>query len=318
MDVQIFPLAPPDLDELAGVIRTRLAANFEHSTVSIVECPDLRKPPFHLATQGLSGHERIADIGGQPNLFPRPQLDTIWSMPRLAQAMDMSSARGSFIGAGAGPFHVVGQNCELAANLSWKDGFDNVDNQSYYLGIDKGDGHVIAQRSPSVDCALMMNLFGSAGEPGPVIRVAARKRKGTDRSFSECIRGALSSQYGEARTVSLGGVFLVKSGRARFHIMPDFPSQDQLPFRDRGQVEEWLTYHDFAAPVVCLCVMHSADPGGKMGLRIEHTHCFSPSGEASGGHYHYDLEDEEVEYEAYFNTAKFIYRIDQPAFAMGG
>ena len=45
---------------------------------------------------------------------------------------------------------------------------------------------------------------------------------------------------------------------------------------------------------------------------MEHTHCFTTDGSNRGGHYHHDLEGEDVEYEAYFNTAKVIYRIDKP------
>lgn len=96
--------------------------------------------------------------------------------------------------------------------------------------------------------------------------------------------------------------------------MPDFPSEDKLPFRDRKQLEqEWLSYHVFDAPVVCLSVMHSADPG--LGLRMEHTHCFGVGGR-SGGHYHYDIldGDGDVEYEAFLNVASVVYRIDRPDF----
>jgi hypothetical protein len=47
---------------------------------------------------------------------------------------------------------------------------------------------------------------------------------------------------------------------------------------------------------------------------MEHTHCFGGDGggEGDGGHYHFDTTPEEVEYEAYFNTAKVVYRVDQP------
>jgi hypothetical protein len=96
--------------------------------------------------------------------------------------------------------------------------------------------------------------------------------------------------------------------------MPDFPAEDQLPFRDRKQLEkEWLSYHVFHAPVVCLSVMHSSDPE-ELGLRMEHTHCFDTAENQKGGHYHYDVldGDEDVEYEAYFNVASVVYRIDRP------
>ena len=98
--------------------------------------------------------------------------------------------------------------------------------------------------------------------------------------------------------------------------MPDFPPEKELPFKSPKALNDWLTYHDFdssaSSPIVCLTVLHSADPDKTMALRMEHTHSFTVDGSNRGGHYHYDLEGEEVEYEAYFNTAKTIYRIDRP------
>jgi hypothetical protein len=97
--------------------------------------------------------------------------------------------------------------------------------------------------------------------------------------------------------------------------MPDFPSEAELPFEDPKQLNDWLTYHDFEGPIVCLSVLHSADPKQAMGLRLEHTHCFSAEGANAGGHYHYDVDgsEDEIEYEGYFNTAKMIYRVEKPA-----
>lgn len=308
METKKYSLQPPSLHELAKILQPALQENYTNSSISVEPCPDLRKPPFHLATQGLFGDERIADVGGQPNLFPSPRLDCKYSLPKLAQAMEMSPERGSLIGAGAGPFHVLGTNSELAPNVAWKDGFANLENRTHFAKVDGSSGEVVVEKCPSTDCALMINLFGSSGLPGHVLKVTARGRKGEQKSFTECIRRALHASLGDERPVSLGGVFVIKSGKSHYHVMPDFPS---APFETAKQLNDWLTYHNFDAPIVCLSVMHSADPGKAMGLRMEHTHCFSPDGENKGGHYHYD-EGGDVEYEVYFNTAKAIYRIDKP------
>lgn len=308
MKTERFPLDPPSLDELASKLRPALEQNYNQSSVSVQTCPDLREAPFKLATRGLSGNERIADVGGQPNLFPEPQLECKYSLPKLAEAMEMSETGGSLVGAGAGPFHVIGSNSELAPNLSWENGFGNINNQTHFAKINKPDGSVSVKKCSSTDCALMINLFGSSGESGPVIKVTARGRKGSIKSFTECIRQALTAAYGDERPISLGGAFVIKSGSSYYHVMPDFPDK---PFKTAKELNAWLTYHTFDAPIVCLSVFHSADPGKAMGLRMEHTHCFSANGENKGGHYHHD-EGGDVEYEAYFNTAKAIYRIDKP------
>lgn len=230
----------------------------------------------------------------------------------------MSPTRGQLLGAGAGPFHVIGVNSELSPNLAWENGFEKCDNLTFYTKFDGEDGkhETRCERCPSEDCALMMNLYGSEGLLGPVLKITARGRKGNQKSFTECIRSTLQETYGDAQPISMGGVFLLKTGKAHFHVMPDFPPASELPFRNAKQLNDWLTYHDFSAPIVCLSVFHSADPGKKLGLRMEHTHCFTTDGSNSGGHYHGDLEVgegvEEVEYEGYFNVAKTLYRVDKP------
>ena len=320
METSQHHLSPPSLHELADKLQPALCANYKHATAEVVNCPDLSQPPFNLASAGLCGNECVADIGGQSHLFPRPQLDKKYSLLECAQSMNMSSEQGMLIGAGAGPFHVLGQNSELAPNLSWQSGFENVNNLTRFAKIDvdaDGKAAIISRQCPSTDCALMMNLYGSAGSAGPVLKITARGRTGQQDSFTECLREALHKAYGDDRQVSIGGAFLVKKGKAVYHIMPDFPPEDKLPFPDRNAVNNWLTYHHFPAPMVCLTIFHSADPE-KLGLRMEHTHCFSPDHRDEGGHYHFDLPltgeepAEEIKYEAYLNTAKTLYRIDMP------
>jgi len=308
MQTQKTALSPPSLDEIAEVLRAPLSANYEHAAVSIAQCPDLRRAPFFLANEGLCGDEKIADVGGESNLYPQPHFEWKWSMVDIAKAMEMNGDRGSLLGAGAGPFHIIGRNCELVPNFSWLNGFDNTVNQTRLARIK--DDAVNIEKSPSLDCALMANLYGSRGNPGNVLKITARKRVGSEKSFTDCIQNALAQAYG-TRIVSLGGTFVIKQGVTYHHIMPDFPPSNKLPWHSLEELYEWLTFHNFSAPIVCLSVLHSADPEKKLGLRIQHTHCASMTGQNAGGHYHGDT-DGEVEYEGYFNVAQFLYRIDRP------
>lgn len=235
----------------------------------------------------------------------------------------MSPSKGFLIGAGAAPWQDVGHNAELAPNFSWTSEsnewkFDDPSsiqllNNTHITEVEQ-DGEPSCHKLASANCALMMNLYGSDGKSGPVLKVTARGRRG-EQNFTTSIREGLREHYGEENPISLGGAFLLKAGKAKFHIMPDFPKQDELPFRDRKQLEdEWLKYYVFDAPVVCLTVFHSADPEN-LGLRMEHTHCYETEGSRKGGHYHHDILDggDEVEYEAYLYPASILYRIDRPS-----
>ena len=297
--VQRVLLSPPTLEELVDPLTSGLLSNFEHVSVSVVPCPDLRQAPFNLAAPGLSGKPRIADVGGPPNLSPLPKFDKKYSFLDVASLMEMNS-RGALLGASAGPFHILGMNSELMPNLSF-DG-ETITSRTHYAKIDK-NGECVCEGISTPDCGLMANLYGSEGIPGPVLKIEAKIRTGKP-NFTETIQNALKFKFGE-RLISIGGVFVIKKGKANLHVMPDF---SKTPLKTGEDVNKWLRYFDMDAPLTCLSVFHSHDPG--LDLRIEHTHCFSSHNQ--GGHYHDDVAPEEVEYEAYFNVAEALYRIDRP------
>ena len=55
-------------------------ATLHEISVEVVTSPDLTQAPFRLATDGLSGHERVAEVGGPPNLAPTPRIDRKYSL----------------------------------------------------------------------------------------------------------------------------------------------------------------------------------------------------------------------------------------------
>jgi hypothetical protein len=330
--VKKIALFPPSLSALSESISGGLSSNFANSSCTVDTPPDLTLPPYYLAGSGLAGSTRVLDIGGPPNLSPIPNKTKKYNLSSIARQADMSSSSGFLLGAGAGPFHVLGQNSELMPNFAYgvaagKDDPDHVRNRTHYAKI-VDENSVCCAHVPnnSSDFAFMCNLFGSDGLPGPCLHVTARSRTGP-LNFTESIQKALKDSFGE-KLISIGGVFLIRNGTAKMHVMPDFPSG---PFKSRKDVEDWLRFFDMRftsdgkpedGPLVCLSVFHSGDDDG-LNLRMEHTHCFTSSGQidgqeaqptAKGGHYHYDLDDAkaEIEYEGWLNVAEYLYRIDQP------
>lgn len=300
LPVERADLRPPPIHELVDCIKNELTRNFRSASVSVAVCPDLRQTPYNLASSGLCGSPRVADVGGQLNLAPTPDFSKKYNLLDVSKLMEMSEDQGALLGAAAGPFHVVGLNSESMPNLAWKQG--KIINETRFAKV-KDDGSALCEKLPSQDCALMANLFGSAGLQGEVLHISASLRTGS-LNFTEAIRKALKDEYG-TRTISLGGVFVISKGKAKLHVMPDF---SPIPLVTDEQKQKWLKFYDMDAPLVCLSVLHSHDPG--LDLRIEHTHCFSDHGE--GGHYHHDVTPENVQYDAWFNIAEVLYRIDRP------
>lgn len=297
--VQKHPLHRPSLDEVAKVLNDGLKSAFEHVEVSVVDCPNLKDEPFTLASEGICGKPRLADVGGVPYLVPIVQKDKIYNLGTVMKQAEVPD--GLAIGAGAGPFHTVGVNCEMMHNM--KCGNKPVNNSHYAKVSEDGSYEQGKFTDTCSEFGLMANLLISEGQPGKVIRVSAKKRTGTD-NFVTAMRKILAAHYG-TNPVGIGGAFLIAKGKAKLHIMPKFST---APLLTNEAMDCWLKFFEMSAPLVCLSTFVSHDPGWD--LRIEHTHCFSDHNQ--GGHYHYDTTPEEVEYLGYFNVAEWMFRIDAP------
>ncbi|XP_064619529.1 ester hydrolase C11orf54 homolog isoform X2 [Lineus longissimus] len=254
-----------------------------------------------LAAPGLCGSPCLADIGGVPYLIPTVQKDKYYNLEKIASEMELPA--GFLLGAGAGPHRSVGVNCEMMANIKASEDKSQVVNKTHLASVNPEDNSCILEKADVSDCALMANLFGSEGKPGKVLQVKAKKRTGPT-NFVTCMRETLGDHYGE-KAVGIGGAFVIQTGKAKLHIMPKFSC---APLKTEEDVNSWLNFYDMPAPLVCVGQLTSHDPD--LDLRVEHFHCFSDHG--VGGHYHYDVTPDEVEYLGYFNVGEYMYRMDRP------
>lgn len=103
----------------------------------------------------------------------------------------------------------------------------------------------------------------------------------------------------------LGGVFLLKNGAARQHVMRDF---SKTPIHTDDELNNWLKFYEMPGTLITLGTLITDDAG--LDLRLQHFHSFSTGN--WGGHYHDDTTPDMVEYEAYFNVGERIVRVDKP------
>ncbi|GMR58585.1 hypothetical protein PMAYCL1PPCAC_28780 [Pristionchus mayeri] len=287
----------PSLEALADAFRSNLPGNFETVDVDIVECPDLSSPPFLLSSPGFGKNLVIAEVGGPGNLFPTIHREKAFDVTKICSTCEQPQAFA--FGPGAGPWPLVGVNCEMVADVNCAT--KKVGTRTAKI---VGGSYKLEQiESPSF--SLMANLAVSEAERGQrVVHIKAKKRTGKT-NFPESLRQSIVKEF-EGKLVSLGGFFILHSGKAKMHVMPDFPVSCFATEEEIGS--EWLRYFEMSAPLVCATVMHSNDGNGHK-LRVEHTHCYSSHGD--GGHYHYDTTPDEVEYEGWFAPASAVYRIDE-------
>ncbi|XP_012525195.1 ester hydrolase C11orf54 homolog [Monomorium pharaonis] len=314
-------LHQPPLDELMNVLAGGLTANFEEATIDLADCPNFSRRPYNFFREGLCGNPIIFEIGSPAYLLPTVQRDKIYDIKTLLQHINYNHDT-LVIGAGAGPWPRTGCNCELIMKLNLKlnsndsepglhDNFQ-VQNGTHYAFVDENnEGRCRLQRLADNDTestfALLGNLYACEGKPGKVIKVRAKKRTGK-LDFISCMQKALEKHY-ENKLVGLGGMFEMKNGKVKQHIMPDF---SDTPLTSEIHLNNWLRFYDMPTPLIAVGTFVSAETD--LDLRVQHFHsAFEKDNELGlGGHYHIDTTPDTIEYEGYFNVAATLYRVDQP------
>jgi len=244
----------------------------------------------------------VTDIGGISYLMPSPEMKRIYNLSEVSQWTEMPGEL-LMIGAGGTTNEKDGSLSEMIINASGQ-GNKIVDNRSRSCRIDhvKNGEYVLEKMQKSCEARHLTNLYVSEGKPGKVLEVRARNRTGS-LDFIKCLQRALKAEY-STRPVGLGGMFLLKNGKANIHVMPGY---SETPLTCAEHVDTWLKFFEMSSPLVVVGYLMSHDPG--LRLRMEHFHCYSEHGD--GGHFHYDTTPQEAEYIGYFNVAEYLYRVDR-------
>lgn len=103
----------------------------------------------------------------------------------------------------------------------------------------------------------------------------------------------------------VGGVFVLEKGNAYHHIQSNCSTK---PLDTLDKISKWLQYRIIPAPLISLGTFVT----GKLDvdLRPQHFHSFTKSN--WGGHFYHDTTPDIVKYEAFFNIAERVIRVDRP------
>ncbi|CAH2005513.1 unnamed protein product [Acanthoscelides obtectus] len=252
LPLEAKPLHVPPLHEIADYLNESLKSNFAEVKCEVVDCPDLTKDPFYLASPGICGNPKIVDIGGPPFLLPEVDRTKVYDLKDIAKRLNCEPA--FMVGAGAGPHPYVGVNCEGIINLAIANG--KVNQQTRISKVDQNDDKSIQETLPNSETtvALLVNLLISEGKPGKVLKVHTKKRIGGD-DFIASIRKSLQKGYKD-KVVGLGGVFVLKEGKAKQHVMRDF-SKSRIETEE--QLNNWLKFYNMSAPLIALGTLMNDD-----------------------------------------------------------
>ena len=100
-----------------------------------------------------------------------------------------------------------------------------------------------------------MTLFLILGTRGPVLEVKCIGRSGVE-NFVTCMRKTLADAF-PSESIGLGGIFCVREGRVKIHVMPEYSA---TPLKSDADVENWLKFYEMDAPYTCMSFLVSKDP----------------------------------------------------------
>uniref|UniRef100_A0A1I7XMR5 DUF1907 domain-containing protein n=1 Tax=Heterorhabditis bacteriophora TaxID=37862 RepID=A0A1I7XMR5_HETBA len=216
----------------------------------------LSKAPFNMTSRGFGNGLRIAEIGGPSNLFPKLHKEKAFDLNEVCATCDAPHA--AVFGPGAGPWPVVGVNCEMVADANLSQGKVNAIYLTFLILIshsvlskvtfvhnlyiqtatkiayieENSSNKYQTKIIDSTKFSLMANLAVSENDdPSEVVHFKCSIRTG-QLNLPETIRRAIAEHYTD-KPVSLAGLFILHEGEAKLHVMPDFPS---CPFNNTDEV----------------------------------------------------------------------------------
>ena len=300
----------PSLQIVAKGLEKGLRANYQDTKVEIIDCPNLKK--WDCPSEGISGNERIIDVGGEPYMHDKKYIGTEFDYEEISKKI--GSENSYALGAGSGAMSCLEGHCgELVIN----ENLITNDSRSIIAQVGKNK-ECITKKYTARKHGGLGNIFFSDGKIGKVIKILLKKRIGNQGSLPQVIRNSLIENIALEKNdhIAMGGVFRVLKGAVKSHVQPDYDDIKHEYYDPKLMkcTKDFLQFYEPVGPnLQCYSVLWTGDPtGGNLNLRDsgEHTHFHSYNKKSEAGHYHFDVTPDEIEYECYFNLAHEVCRVN--------
>ena len=299
-----------ELKEISNSLEKGLSKNYDSVKAEVIDCPNLRN--WDCPSEGMSGNQRIIDVGGEPYMHDPKYLGTEFDYAEISKMI--GSEKSYALGAGSGAMSCLDGHCgELVIN----ENLITKENKSLIARVGKDKECIVEDYTASKHGGLG-NIYYSDGVKGKVIYLNIKKRTGNQGSLPQSIRTSLSDnlKIGYKNHIALAGVFRVLSGKIRSHVQPDYKDIKHEYYDPQLMkcTKDFLQFYEPVGPKLqCYTVLWTGDPtGGELNLREsgEHTHFHSYEHKNDAGHYHFDVSPDEIEYEGYFNIVQEVHRVN--------
>ena len=298
------------LDKISEALQNGLIKNYHQVEVSVQDCPNLKE--WGCPAEGISGNERIIDVGGEPYMHDPKHLGAEFDYEEISKKI--GSEKSYALGAGSGAMSCLDGHCgELIIN----ENLITSESKSIIarVGINK---ECIAEKYTARKHGGLGNVYYTDGVKGKVIKIKIKGRSGDQGSLPQAMRKALTDNLPikDNEHIALAGIFRILKGQIKSHVQPDYADikHEYYDAKQMKCVKDFLQFYEPVGPELQgYSVLWTGDPtGGNLDLREsgEHTHFHSYTKENVAGHYHFDVTPNDIEYEGYFNIAKEVHRVN--------
>ena len=298
------------LDKISEALQSGLIKNYHQVEVSVQDCPNLKE--WGCPAEGISGNERIIDVGGEPYMHDPKHLGAEFDYEEISKKI--GSEKSYALGAGSGAMSCLDGHCgELVIN----ENLITSESKSIIARVGTNK-ECIAEKYTARKHGGLGNVYYTDGVKGKVIKIKIKGRSGDQGSLPQAMRKALTDNLPikDNEHIALAGIFRILKGQIKSHVQPDY-ADIKYEYYDAKQmkcVKDFLQFYEPVGPELQgYSVLWTGDPtGGNLDLREsgEHTHFHSYTKENVAGHYHFDVTPNDIEYEGYFNIAKEVHRVN--------
>ena len=298
------------LDKISEALQNGLIKNYQQVEVSVQDCPNLKE--WGCPAEGISGNERIIDVGGEPYMHDPKHLGAEFDYEEISRKI--GSEKSYALGAGSGAMSCLDGHCgELVINENL------ITSESKSIIARVGTNKkCITEKYTARKHGGLGNVYYTDGVKGKVIKIKIKGRSGDQGSLPQAMRKALTDNLPikDNEHIALAGIFRVLKGQIKSHVQPDYADikHEYYDAKQMKCVKDFLQFYEPVGPELQgYSVLWTGDPtGGNLDLREsgEHTHFHSYTKENVAGHYHFDVTPNDIEYEGYFNIAKEVHRVN--------
>ncbi len=204
------------LDKISEALLSGLKKNYHQVEVSVQDCPNLKE--WGCPAEGISGNERIIDVGGEPYMHDPKHLGAEFDYEEISKKI--GSEKSYALGAGSGAMSCLDGHCgELVIN----ENLITSESKSIIARVGTNK-ECIAEKYTARKHGGLGNVYYTDGVKGKVIKIKIKGRSGDQGSLPQAMRKALSDNLPikDNEHIALAGVFRILKGQIKSHVQPDY------------------------------------------------------------------------------------------------